>query len=66
METLYDVIFLSEQGKNSRKSAIYTIVNEHFEALLNAAIAKKSLRKKVSMGCAVLRDNRAYASLQDD
>ena len=53
-----------QDARNKKRSL--QIVNEHFETLFNIAMAKKSLRAEVSMGCVVLRDNRAFASLQDD
>ena len=42
-------MFLSVQGKNLRKRAVYKIVNEQFEKVFNAAVVKKDFPETVEL-----------------
>ena len=42
MRPLHGLDFLSRQGKNQRKSGVYTLVNEHFELIFNAILEEKT------------------------
>ena len=39
---LNDTYLLSGQGINRRKSAVYLVVNEHFETIYNVAMAENT------------------------
>ena len=39
-------IFIERQGKNEEKSAVYTLVNEHFRIIFNAVFEQKDNSKQ--------------------